>query len=116
MNEASENLVKKFVSTYIPKKPKRITLKLDWNVKGSSIKIVGEGLEEEFRYDKIISFSSFAHGILEAYREAYGKLEVIPVSFREDIYENDKVSLDLYPTGSMGVFDIFIEYKKLKRD
>jgi hypothetical protein len=54
----------------------------------------------------------FTHGVLEAYREAYGDLEVVPISFREEIYKNDKVALDLYPTGSAGIFDIFIEYKQ----
>jgi hypothetical protein len=49
--------------------------------------------------------------VIEAYEEAYGKLEVVPVSFREEIYENDKVALDVYPTGSLGIFDISIEYK-----
>ena len=55
---------------------------------------------------------TFAHGIIEAYEEVYGKLRVISVSFREDIYENDKVSLDLYPTGGAGRFDIFVKYKR----
>jgi hypothetical protein len=38
-------------------------------------------------------------------------LEVVPISFREEIYKNDKVALDLYPTGSRGIFAILIEYK-----
>jgi len=59
-----------------------------------------------------IDFTSFANGILDAYRQAYGELKVVPVSFREEIYKNDKVSLDFYPTGSAGIFDIFIEYKQ----
>ncbi len=58
-----------------------------------------------------IDFTSFAHGVIEAYREVYGELQVLPISFREEIYKNEKVSLDLYPTGSAGIFDIFVEYK-----
>ncbi|MEM2815845.1 MAG: hypothetical protein QXY34_01525 [Candidatus Bathyarchaeia archaeon] len=46
--------------------------------------------------------ANIAHGVVEAYKEAYGKLEVVPISFREEVYENDKVTLDLYPTGSVG--------------
>jgi hypothetical protein len=37
---------------------------------------------------------------------------VVPISFREEVYENEKVALDLYPTGSVGVFDVYIEYKQ----
>lgn len=51
-------------------------------------------------------------GFLKPNREAYGELRTIPISFREEIYENEKVSLDLYPTGGAGVFDIFINYKE----
>jgi len=39
------------------------------------------------------------------------ELKAVPVSFREENYENDKVCLDLYPTGGAGIFDIFVEYK-----
>jgi hypothetical protein len=39
-------------------------------------------------------------------------MEVVPISFREEIYRNNKVALDLYPTGSAGKFDILIEYKQ----
>jgi hypothetical protein len=35
----------------------------------------------------------------------------VPISFREEVYENENVALDLYPIGSAGVFDIHIEYK-----
>jgi hypothetical protein len=62
-------------------------------------------------YFHAIDFTSFAHGVIEAYKEAYDELEVVPISFREEIYKNDKVALDLYPTGSEGIFDILIEYK-----
>ena len=50
-------------------------------------------------YDCTIPFISFAHRVIEAYEEAYGKLRV-PVSFREEIRENDSASLDLYSTRS----------------
>ena len=30
------------------------------------------------------------------------------ISFREGIYENKNIALDLYPTGSIGVFDVYI--------
>ena len=35
----------------------------------------------------------------------------IPIRFRETVHKSDKVVLDLYPTGSAGILDIFIEYK-----
>jgi len=69
-------------------------------------------LNQTIEHPQTIDFTSFAHGVLEAYREAYGDLEVVPISFGEEIYRNDKVSLDLYPTGSAGIFDIFIGYER----
>lgn len=70
-----------------------------------------EIIDQTAEYSKTIDFTSFAHGVIEAYREAYGELKEIPVSFRETVYNNDKLSIDLYPTGSAEIFDIFIEYK-----
>ena len=108
----SREIVKEIVSKYIQAEPRRITLKLYWNDKHSSISINGTNLNKTIEHSPPINFTSFANGVLEAYREAYGELEVVPISFREEIYRNDKVSLDLYPTGSAGIFDIFIEYKR----
>ena len=53
--------------------------------------------------------------MIEAYEEVYGKLRVVPISLREEIYENDKVSLDLYPSGGAGVFEVFVTYKDRER-
>ena len=105
-------IVKELVSKYIEDKPRRITLKLDWKDDRSLISFRGDSLNETVGYDQCIDFNSFANGVLKAYREAYGELNVTPISFREEIYKNDKVSLNLYPTGSAGIFDIFIEYKR----
>jgi hypothetical protein len=104
-------IVKKLVSRYIPAKPQRISLKLYWKDKRSLINLKGENLDQTAEYFHSIDFTSFANGVLEAYREAYGELNEIPVSFRETVYKNDKLRIDLYPTGSAGIFDIFIEYK-----
>jgi len=106
-----KEIVKELVSKYIKAKPTRIRLKLNYS-NNSSISIRGNDLDETVDYHNAIDFTSFANGVLEAYREAYGELRTIPISFREEIYENEKVSLDLYPTGSAGVFDIFINYKE----
>jgi len=107
-----KEIIKELVSQHIQAKPGRISLKLYWNDKRSSISIEGDDLNQTIEHNQTIDFTSFAHGVLEAYREAYGELEVIPVSFREEIYKNDKVSLDLYPTGSAGTFDIFVHYNE----
>jgi len=104
-------IVKEVISKYVQEKPKRISLKLHWDDERSTIKINGDNLNQTIEHPQAISFTSFAHGVVDAYQEVYGKLEVVPISFREEIYKNDKVSLDLYPTGSAGIFDIFIEYK-----
>jgi hypothetical protein len=109
---SSRGTIRELIFQYIQTKPRRISLKLDWENKNSSIRINGDSLDKTAEYSGAIDFTSFAHGVLEAYREAYGDLEVVPISFREEIYKNDKVALDLYPTGSAGIFDIFIEYKE----
>lgn len=111
MNENPKEAIKEIVSKYIKSKPKRISLKLSWDDKHSRISLAGDGLDEAVEYSDIIPFGSFARGVIEAYEEVYGKLRVLPVSFREDVYENDKVSLDLYPTGGAGIFDIYVEYR-----
>jgi len=112
MNEKPKEIVSELISKYIKDEPSRITLKLDWKDKRSIINIKGNSIDHIVEYPQTIDFTSFAHGVIEAYKEAYGELEVLPISFREEIYRNNKVSLDLYPTGSAGIFDIFIEYKR----
>ena len=110
----AKDVVKELISKYVKAKPNRISLRLDWEDKHSVISIYGENLKESVEFPQTIDFTSFAHGVIEAFREAYGELKVVPISFREDIYENKNVALDLYPTGSAGVFDIYIEYKDKK--
>lgn len=110
--EEPKEVVNRLVSKYVKDRPSRITLRLDWNDKRSSISVRGNCIDQTVEYTRTIDFTSFAHGVLEAYKEAYGDLEVVPISFREEIYKNDKVSLDLYPTGSAGTFDIFVSYKQ----
>ena len=114
--EEPKEIVRKLVSKYIQEKPSRITLKLGWGDEKSTINIKGDkNLNEAVEYSGAIDFTSFANGVIEAYRKAYGELEVVPISFREEIYKNDKVALDLYPAGSAGIFDIFVEYKQRSR-
>jgi hypothetical protein len=116
MEEEPKEVVSRLVSKYIKEKPSRITLKLGWDDKKSTINIKGDkNLNEAVEYAGVIDFTSFAHGVIEAYRKAYGELEVVPISFREEVYKNDRVALDLYPTGSVGIFDIFVEYKQRSR-
>ena len=113
VEKSPEDIVREFVSMYIARRPRTISLKLDWNEKRSYVSLKGEGLNETSEYSESISFSAFARGVLQAYRDAYGELDIAPVSLREDVYRNDNVSLDLYPTGGAGVFDIFVDYKNL---
>ena len=108
----AKDVVKELVSKYVKVKPNRISLRLDWEDKRSVISIYGENLKESVEYPQTIDFTSFAHGVIEAFRESYGELKVVPISFREDIYENKNVALDLYPTGSIGVFDVYIKHKQ----
>jgi len=111
MNQNPKEIVRNVISKYVSEGPSRITLRLRWDEQHSTISLNGDNLNQTIEYQQTIDFTSFAHGVLEAYKEAYGELEVVPISFREEIYKNDKVSLDLYPTGSAGTFDIFVHYK-----
>ena len=112
----SNEIVKELILKYIKNEPRRILLKIDWDHGKSKIKLKGESLDKTVEYSENIDFNSFAYGVISAYEEIYGKLKVVPISFREEVYENDKVSLDLYPTGSAGIFDIFIEYKEKEKN
>ena len=115
MSGKHEELVKDLIARYIGRKPEKISLKLAWDDDRSEIRISGDELDERVEYPLIISFASFAQGVIEAYEEVYGRLRVVPVSLREEIYENEKVSLDLYPSGGAGVFEILVTYKDYER-
>ncbi|MCW4002654.1 MAG: hypothetical protein NWE95_01905 [Candidatus Bathyarchaeota archaeon] len=112
-SENPKSIVKDVVSKYFAEKPRKISLKLYWTEGRSEIIIAGKSVQT-VEYPQTIDFTSFANGVLEAYRDVYGELKVVPISFREEIYRNDKVSLDLYPSGSAGAFDIFVEYAEGK--
>jgi hypothetical protein len=99
-------LVKRIVLQHISERPRRVSLRLLWD-RGSSL-ITIDTIEVEV--PETISFTSFAEGVVDAFRETFGELEIVPISFREDLYRNDKVSLLLHPTGSLGVFNIYVEY------
>ena len=86
-------MVRRLIWGRIKARPKRITMCLSWEDKKSSIRLLGDDLDETIEYRGTIPFTPFAHGVIEAYEEVYGKLQVIPVSFREDIYKNNEVSL-----------------------
>lgn len=104
--------VRDIVSKYVKERPERITLRLFWDEDRSLIILRGEGLDETVECSGTVPFTPFAHGVVDAYRDAYGDLKVVPVSFREEIYENERVSLLLYPTGSAGIFDIYVKYRE----
>jgi hypothetical protein len=103
---AVRELVKRIVLRYIGEKPRRISLRLLWSEGKSLITIDDKTIEIK----DIVDFTSFGYGVVDAYREVFGDLEVIPVDLRTDIYQNNRVKLELYPTGSLGVFDIYVEY------
>ena len=104
-------LVKEIVLRHIEERPRRISLKLHFDEERSTITIEGDA-KRVIEIPQAIDFTSFGYGVVDAYREACGELEVVPISFRDEIYRNDKVSLLLHPTGSAGVFDVFVEYRR----
>lgn len=101
-----KGFVKELVLRHIKEKPRRISLKLAWEPV-SAIKIG----DHEYETERVVDFTSFGRGVVEAFMETFGELRNVPVSFREDIYRNDEVEIDLYPTGSAGIFDIYVRYK-----
>lgn len=109
-NSAKE-IARRLVLEYISSKPTRIRLRLDLKGGKSSIEISGESLNTKVRCAKAIDFNSFGNGVLEAYERVFGKLKEIPISLRETVYENERVRLDFYPTGTAGIFDIFVNYR-----
>jgi len=44
--------------------------------------------------------------VVESYEEVYGKSTILARIFREGIYENEKVSLNLYPIRGAGSFEV----------
>jgi len=44
--------------------------------------------------------------VVEAYEEVFRKLRVLAGGFREGIHENEEVSLDVYPIGGTGGFEV----------
>jgi len=46
----SKEIVKRLVSERIKARPKRITLRLSWEDKKSSIRLLGDGLDETVEY------------------------------------------------------------------
>jgi len=68
--------------------------------------MAGEGWEERVNHLFTFSFTSFTRQVVESYEEVCGKLMVLARSFREEIYEDEKVSLDVYPSGGTGSFEV----------
>jgi hypothetical protein len=111
IKESPEDIVEHFVKDAIQKKPYKISLQLDWNNKKSVLEFDGLDYHSSTAYPLTIDFSSFARGLLNAYKKAYGQLYLASTSFREEVYKNDKVAIELYLTGSAGIFDVYIEYE-----
>ena len=91
MERKTEELVKDGIARCMNRKPKMISLKLTRDDL-SEIRIAGEGWDESVNHLFTISFTSFMRQVVEGYEEVYGKLTVLARSFREEIYENEKIS------------------------
>ena len=70
-----KEIVKELVSKYMKAKPRRIRLKLNYKSDNSSVSIQGNDLNETVEYRSTIDFTSFANGVLEAYREALWRIK-----------------------------------------
>lgn len=106
-----KDYVKELVLRHIEEKPRRISLKLAWEpMPWEPLSLIKIG-DHEYETERVVDFTSFGDGVVEAFMEAFGELRENPMSFRETIYRNGDVEIDLYPTGSAGIFDIFIRYR-----
>ena len=106
-----KDFVKELVLRHIKERPTRISLKLVFEpMPWEPVSAVKIG-DHEYETERVIDFTSFGDGVVKAFLEAYGEMITIPVSFRETIHRNNEVEIDLYPTGSAGIFDVYIKYK-----
>lgn len=106
-----EGSLEALLAEAIKDKPTRVSLKIVVGENWEDSKSVVSVNDAETRFNKPISFTQFGEAVKEAFREAYGDLKVVPISFREELLVNDHVMLRYVPTGSMGVFDIYVVYK-----
>jgi len=74
-------IIKDLISQYIRAKPEKISLELYWEGERSTININENNLNQTLEHPQTMDFTSFADGVHEAHREAYGDLEVVPISF-----------------------------------
>lgn len=108
--------LKNLLASSIKHRPTKISLRIitgeSWDSSTAEVETAKMGEEPEKRaFERPISFAEFGKAVEEAFREAYGELKVVPISFREELLVNDHVMLRYVPTGSMGTFDIYIVYK-----
>ena len=103
--------LKTLLAEAIKHKPTRVSLKIVVGKNWEDSKSVVAVNDAEVPFNKPISFTQFGEAVKEAFREAYGDLKVVPISFREELLVNDQVMLRYVPTGSMGIFDIYVVYK-----
>lgn len=111
-----ENL-QELLEKAIKQKPTRISLRiksgegLETSTSEVEIARLGEnGVKTPFKTP--ISFTEFGEAVKEAFANAYGELKIVPISLREELLVNDNVMLRYTPTGSMGIFNIYVTHKE----
>ncbi|MEM0220035.1 MAG: hypothetical protein QW213_06855 [Thermoproteota archaeon] len=85
--EKPKEIVKELVSQQIKQSLKESRLNSIGKIRRSAININGDSLNQAIEYLQTIDFTSFAHGVLEAYKETHGDLEVVSISFRKNLRE-----------------------------
>lgn len=104
--------LKSLLEEAIKHKPTRISLRIvagkSWEDSTAIVDVAGQ----KNHFKKPISFTEFGKAVEEVFQKAYGELKVVPISFREELLVNDHVMLRYVPTGSMGIFDIYVVYKE----
>lgn len=104
-------VVKKLVLDNVHEKLIRISLKLDFRRERSKIYFQDVDKTKVYEIKAVIGFSTFARAVRDAFEERFGEFKVDPLSFREDVLRNDRVELVLSPTGGLGLFDIWVNFR-----
>lgn len=109
--------LRKLLEKVVTQKPTRISLRIEsgesWDTSTSEVETARFGEPSvKTLFKRPISFTEFGEAVKEAFANAYGELKIVPISLREELLVNDTVMLRYTPTGSRGIFDIYITYKE----
>jgi len=93
-------------------RPRVITLRLRYPTKHSIVTFASDTGEITLTFDKPIGFTPFVKAIKSALEGAFGELILKYSTFREEWYDNQALEIHIFPTGSLGILEIFLRWRK----